>query len=143
VGVSCRLDSFTAEVTVATWDSLCTYIDSHYKVSERQPDQVQLRFQVDSSRTQLVLVLRKEFNQEEWVELTTPVAPAEEVDPRTALEYNASLVVGALALVEDTLVLKFSLRLADLDPDEFNVPLSVLVHTGDVLEEKFTGKDVY
>ena len=40
-------------------------------------------------------------------------------------------------------MLKFPLRLADLDPDEFNVPLNILVQTGDMLEEKFTGQDVY
>lgn len=128
---------------MATWDSLCTYIRSSYPVSDEQPDRVELRFQVDASRTQRVLVLRKEFNEEEWIELTTSVAPAAAVEPRTALDYNASLLVGSLAIVGETYVLKFPLRLADLDPDEFNVPLNVLVQTGDMLEEKFTGQDLY
>jgi hypothetical protein len=131
------------EVKVATWDTLCTYINSKYRIGDQQPDRVELRFQVDTSRTQLVAILRKEFNGEEWAELTTAVAQDGAIDPKTALEYNASLVVGALALVGDTFVLKFPLRLADLDPDELDVPLSILVQTGDMLEEKFTGKDVY
>ena len=102
-----------------------------------------MQFPTANDRNQRVTILRKEFNGDEWIEMITPVCAIGQVDPRTALEHNASLIVGALAITGDTVILKFPLRLADLDPDEFKVPLDMLVQAGDMLEEKFTGQDVF
>lgn len=128
---------------MANWKTLCAYINSKYPAEELTPDRIELRLQTTSSRTQLVAVVRKEFNDEEWVELTTTVAPEAGLAPRAALDLNAALIVGALALVDGAYVLKFPLRLADLDPAEFDVPLQSLVQEGDRLEERLTAGDVY
>jgi len=128
---------------VATWETLCGFINSRYPVTAEQEESVELRFSVDADRTQTISIVRREFGASEWIEITTPVCRADQIDPTAALTRNGSLTIGALALIGDRIVLKFPLRLNDLDPDEFDDPLRTIVELGDRLEQELTGEDNY
>jgi hypothetical protein len=132
---------------LATWETLCAYAMrkaiGNYEIMERSDDRLTLRFKLEDERSQTVTVAHQEFNGSDWVEIATIVCGAETVDHRTVLEYNGTMVVGALGILEDSLVLKFPLLLSELDPPEFDVPLGIVAELGDMLEEKFTGADVF
>jgi hypothetical protein len=52
---------------------------------------------------------------------------------------NATMSIGALGLVDGTVILRWSAPLNDLDPDEFDVPLQGLAIASDMLEKELTG----
>jgi hypothetical protein len=58
-----------------------------------------------------------------------------------AMVRNATMSIGALGLVEGTVILPWSAPLKDLDADEFDVLLQGLAIVGDMLEQAFSGAD--
>lgn len=54
---------------------------------------------------------------------------------------NATMSIGALGLVDGTVILRWGAPLKDLDADEDNVPLQGLAIAGDMLEQEFSGAD--
>ncbi len=116
---------------MANWGTLCGFITANYPNAAATEDTITLRFSAPDGREQTVHVVLRD---DEWIEIRTRVCRLDQIDPRSALERNGRMTVGALAAVGEHLVLKFPLRLVDLDPDEFKVPVDRLVEQGDALE---------
>lgn len=130
---------------MADWDALHRYIKSQYKISEDNITSVTLLFNVDDTRSQLVMVHRAgEVEGSEWAVISTAVCDEKDVDYRQALIKSADMIVGGLALIDDgPLIFRHSIRLRDLDPAEFEEPLRIAVNFGDLLERELTGADKY
>jgi hypothetical protein len=130
---------------MADWNALHNYILQNYKVTEDDFKSVTLVFNVDSTRSQLVMVYNGgELEGSEWAVITTAVCDESEIDPREALLRNDQMLMGALALVENgPVIFQYSIRLADLDPAEFETPLKVTVLYGDRLERDLSTGDRY
>jgi hypothetical protein len=127
---------------MADWNGLRSYIKSNYKVAEDNLTSLALVFEVDSGRSQAVLV--SELGDTGWADVSTAVCDESQITPRDALIRNAKMAVGGLALIEGgPVIFRHAFRLADLDPGEFEVPLGIAVEFGDKLERELAGTDRY
>lgn len=111
---------------------------------EFTPHGVRVRFA--SGRQQVVEIGFFEFQQEDLVRLHTTIGKIEELDPvrRTvALRINAELAHGALAVMDDDLVMTDTLMLNDADFGEIEASIRFLAETADDYEQKLFGTDLY
>jgi hypothetical protein len=135
---------------VATWRELVTFIRQSYRVVRDEPEEIRIRIRFSKEpdqeeRTQMVVIAREVLDKrEEWVQIATPFARADEVDLRTVLaEIGHTTVVGGAVVMGDYLVLRHSLPLVNLDINEFTDPLEMVTGSAELLEEQFTGRDDY
>jgi len=130
---------------MADWNALHRYIKSEYKVASDEINSVKLIFNLDNDRSQLVVVEKAgEVGDSEWAVVSTAVCGENEINPKAALMRSSQMVVGGLALVEGgPVIFRHSIRLADLDPGEFEEPLKLAAIFGDKLEQELSGADAY
>lgn len=135
---------------MATWQELVAYIRQAYEVVRNEPDEVRIlvRFEGDvdyEGRAQTVVIAREVLDRtEEWVQIVTPFAQADQVDLRAVLdEIGTGTVVGGAAIIGGYVVLRHALPLIHLDFNEFTDPVELLAGTADELERQITGHDDY
>jgi hypothetical protein len=135
---------------MAAWRDLVRFIEVEYDVTRREPDEIRVRLHYggedvdDGERTQIAVVAREDVDGQEWVQIATPFARAEDVDVAAVLtEIGATTVVGGAVIMGDYLVLRHSLPLENLDINEFVEPLELVTGSAELLEEQFTGGDDY
>jgi len=125
-----------------SWESLRQYIKSTYPITDQTPEMLAMVLTTKGGRKQGVFVRKLMIDGTEWAEISTPVCVEADIAPRDALERNAGLAVGGLALLRSgTVVYRHSLPLNDLDLDEFEVPFHLIAQLGDELEQELTGAD--
>ncbi|WP_433407355.1 hypothetical protein ACQPZU_12265 [Saccharomonospora azurea] len=130
---------------MATWGDLVAYVRESYDVIRDEPDEIRVRISFDDRRAQVVVIARELLDhKEEWVQIATPFARADEVDLHAVLtEIGDTIVVGGAVLMGEHLVLRHSLPLVNLDINEFIDPLELVTGSAELLEEQFTGRDDY
>lgn len=130
---------------MADWNALHSYIHSNYTVSEADADLIKLVFALDGGRSQAVLVARGgELEGSEWAVISTAVCAEGDISPREALLRNSEMLVGGLALIEDgPVIFRYAIRLADLDPAEFEAPIKIAAIFGDELEQELAKSDQF
>lgn len=130
---------------MATWGDLVAYVRESYDVIRDEPDEIRVRISFDDRRAQVVVIARELLDhKEEWVQIATPFARADEVDLHAVLtEIGDTIVVGGPVLMGEHLVLRHSLPLVNLDINEFIDPLELVTGSAELLEEQFTGRDDY
>ncbi len=92
---------------------------------------------LDQGRTQLVELEIFQGRDHEMVRLRTgigPTAPLSAARAVDALRANATLSHGALAILDDKLIMTDTLVLADADPDELESAIRYLAVTADFYE---------
>ncbi|EHK87640.1 hypothetical protein SZMC14600_09973 [Saccharomonospora azurea SZMC 14600] len=121
------------------------YVRESYDVIRDEPDEIRVRISFDDRRAQVVVIARELLDRkEEWVQIATPFARADEVDLHAVLtEIGDTIVVGGAVLMGEHLVLRHSLPLVNLDINEFIDPLELVTGSAELLEEQFTGRDDY
>jgi hypothetical protein len=130
---------------MSDWNALRHYIKTEYKVDSDEGDLLKLIFQFEDGRNQLVIVEKAgEVGNSEWALISTAVCEEGDIDPRDALVKSSEMIVGGLALIDGgPVIYRHSIRLADLDPDEFDEPLKVAAALGDRLEGELSAADNY
>jgi hypothetical protein len=130
---------------MADWNALRNYIKAEYKVSADDLNSLKLLFALDGGRSQLVVVEKiGEVGNSEWALISTAVCEEGDIDPRDALVKNSEMIVGGLALIDGgPVIFRHSIRLADLDPGEFDEPLRVAASFGDSLERELSTADKF
>lgn len=130
---------------MADWSALHAYIHSNYTVSDGDADMIKLVFALDGGRSQLVLVARGgDLEGSEWAVISTAVCKEGDVSPREALIQNSQMLVGGLALIEGgPVIFRYAIRLADLDPAEFEAPIKIAAIFGDKLEQEIAKADQF
>jgi hypothetical protein len=97
-------------------------------------------------RQQVVSLDFFEFDGSDLVRLYATIGPASALPPARlalALQVNARLAHGALAVRDDHLIMTETLMLADADPGEIRASLDYLAETADYYEKIFFGTDTY
>lgn len=130
---------------MADWNALHNYITQNYKITEDDFKSVKLIFNLDGGRSQLVMVHHGgELEGSDWAVLSTAVCEESDISHHDALVRNSQMLMGGLALVEGgPVIFRYAIRLADLDPAEFETPLKVTVLFGDELERELSTLDRY
>ncbi len=111
---------------------------------EFTPAGVRVRFA--SGRQQMVEIGFFAFQKEELVRLHTTIGRIEELDPVrliVALRINAELAHGALAVMDEDLVMTDTLMLDDAGFAEIEASIRFLAETADDYEQTLFGTDQY
>jgi hypothetical protein len=127
---------------MASWEELRSYIRITYKVAEDNGNLLRLLFAVGEGRSQIVIVAKSTTGSGvEFATIASPFAEAGQVEIDSVLGSMAEYVVGGIVAYGDMYMVRHSVPLANLDPDEFEGPLHLVLSAADVLEAKFVGSD--
>jgi len=111
---------------------------------EITPNGVRVHFA--NGRQQLVELGFFEFREEDLIRLHTTIGSVDQLGTvrlTVALRMNAELAHGALAIIDDDLVMTETLMLDDADAGEIEASISYLAETADDYERRLFGTDQY
>ncbi len=132
---------------MTTWTDVISYVRTRYEVLEETDDWLRFRLETEVDRTQQVAVHHVpagEADRVAWIEISSPVGRADEIDLRRLLELAGTSIVGGAAIVDGVALLKHTLPLAHLSVrEEFERPMALLVARADALEHQLTRADQY
>lgn len=135
---------------MATWRELAAFIRSEYRVVRNEPEEIRIRmvYRADADtepRAQTVVIAHEVLDRkEDWVQIASPFARADQVNLAAVLEYiGNTTVVGAAVIMGEYVALRHSLPLVNLDINEFVDPLELLAGSAEMLEQQITGRDEY
>ncbi len=145
---------------MAKWADLVTFIRRNYEVVRFRPDEIRIRIRYgedldEESRAQIVIITRELLDttqpelddgtgKAEWAQLATPFARVGQVHiPSVLAALGETTVVGGAVVIDEYVVLRHAVPLANLDLNEFVTPLELVAGSGEWLEKQFTGRDDY
>ncbi|NKE57358.1 hypothetical protein FXN61_11125 [Lentzea sp. PSKA42] len=128
---------------MTSWIEVINYVRLRYEVLEETDDWLRFRLDTAGERTQQVSVHHlPDLDGSEWVEISSPVGRADEVDLLRFLELAGLPELGGAAVVDGLALLKHVAPLEDLSiRDEFERPLTLLVSRADAMEHELTRRD--
>lgn len=129
---------------MASWTEMKAYVQSNYEVADSSDEILKLVFRVGSgNRTQIVLVGRMTNTNtgEEWVGISSPIGSVGSVDIAAAARSAWKVLCGGIVVIADMVYLHHSAPLVNLDPNEFERPLSIVVEQADQIEAELLGVD--
>ncbi len=122
-----------------SWAEVQEYARSKYKLAEDKDNSFKLVFEYQNKRLQAVIVSKFEAMNREWCDFASACAKADQINPEVALRKNFQFAVGALCLDRDIYIVRYTVQMATMDMEEFELPLQVVASTADKLEAEFTG----
>jgi hypothetical protein len=129
---------------MATWQDLRQYIKSRYPIaSEASDGTLQMVFDLGNGRHQNVVGAGHMAAGLEFAVIWTPVCDEAHLPAREALTRNMSMPVGAFGMMNGTMILRDTVLLKDMQPDEFEMPFQAITQAGDMLQSEFLGADPY
>ncbi|MFD7660759.1 hypothetical protein ACFV4N_42885 [Actinosynnema sp. NPDC059797] len=128
---------------MTSWTDVINYVRTRYEVLEETDDWLRFRLDTNGDRTQQVSVHHvPDEGGKAWLEISSAVGRADEVDPRRLLELAGASLVGGAAVVDGGALLKHPVPLEDLSVrEEFERPLTMLVANADAFEHALTEAD--
>jgi hypothetical protein len=127
---------------MATWTALKAYIKDNYDVDADNGDSVKLTLRTKQGRSQTVYVSHTLSSSEiEFATIASPVGAVGSVDVTELLHLLDQHLVGGAAIIESNVVVRHAVPLAQLQPDEFQVPLHMIARTADAMEKELLGTD--
>ncbi|WP_086663281.1 hypothetical protein [Lentzea kentuckyensis] len=128
---------------MTSWTEVINYVRVRYEVLEESDEWLRFRLDTAGDRTQQVSVHHlPDVDGQAWVEISSPVGRADEVDLRRFLELAGAPELGGAAVVDGIALLKHVAPLEDLSiREEFERPLTLLVTRADTLEHELTQRD--
>lgn len=128
---------------MTSWTEVINYVRVRYEVLEESDEWLRFRLDIAGDRTQQVSVHHlPDTDGQAWVEISSPVGRADEVDLRRFLELAGAPELGGAAVVDGIALLKHVAPLEDLSiREEFERPLTLLVTRADALEHELTQND--
>jgi hypothetical protein len=129
--------------SVTTWTDVINYVRARYEVLEETDGWLRFRLDTDGDRSQQVAVHHvSEGDGAAWLEISSPVGWADDIDLRRLLELAGTSAVGGAAVVSGVALLKHTVPLADLSVrEEFERPLELHVASADAFEHELTRSD--
>lgn len=130
---------------MTTWTDVINYVRTRHEVLEDTGPWLRFRLDCEGGRTQQVAVHHiPDLDGAEWLEISSPVGRAADVDLRRLLELAGETTIGGAAIVDGVALLRHAAPLEDLSVlDEFARPLEALVNRADALERELTQADEF
>jgi len=130
---------------VTTWTDVINYVRARYEILEETDDWLRFRLDTSDDRTQQVAVHHMpDADGSAWIEISSPVGRADQIDLRRLLELAGTSIVGGAAVVDGVALLKHTVPLENLSVRvEFERPLTLLVARADIFEHELTQSDQF
>jgi hypothetical protein len=100
-------------------------------------------FPVGDRKQQVFIRHIKNAKIGEWAVVTSPIGKVSAAKLKEITQEAFELVCGGIVMLEDVVMISHSVPLENLDINELSVPLIAITLAGDLLEEKYTGKDFH
>lgn len=116
---------------MVTWDGLRQHLRWTHVLSAEEDEALELEWRFEEDDAQHVQTERLELvegDSELYVVITAPVGDAAALDARAALEHNATLVAGALALVDGVMSVREVLSLAESSARHIERMMELVAH---------------
>ena len=126
-----------------TWPEVQEYARSKYKLAEDKDNSFKLVFEYQNKRLQAVIISKFEALNREWCDFASACCKLNQMNPEVALRKNFQFAVGALCLDRDIYIVRYSVQMATMDMEEFELPLHVVASTADKLEQVFAASDQF
>ncbi len=127
---------------MASWDDLMSFVRMRYEIMRQADGELWFNLPAGGGRTQIVAV--RQVTGEDghpWVEITSPVAKAAEVDLSRLLTLAGQADAGGAISVDGVVLFRHSIPLDDTAPSAFEHPFQLVVAVADRLEQELTGAD--
>ncbi len=129
---------------MATWNEVEKYITSTFHVTPNAPaGMIGILFPVGDRKQQVFIRHIKNAKIGEWAVVTSPIGKVSAAKLKEITQEAFELVCGGIVMLEDVVMISHSVPLENLDINELSVPLIAITLAGDLLEEKYTGKDFH
>jgi hypothetical protein len=129
---------------MATWTDLRGYVKLRYKVTELDDHTLQLLFHMPNERSQFVLIGHTTGPEgEDYATLTSPFSADLDLDWPHVLREMADHPIGGVVIVNDIAQVRHVVPLANLDLNEFEVPMQQIIEAADTLEHVFVSGDQF
>ncbi len=130
---------------MTSWVEVVNYVRLRHEVLEETDDWLRFRLDTGAGRTQQVSVHHlPDLDGSAWLEISSPVGRADDVDLRRLLELAGASTVAGAAVVDGLALLKHTVPLENLSVrEEFERPLTLLVGRADAFEHELTEGDHY
>ncbi|MEU7474688.1 hypothetical protein AB0A63_01805 [Lentzea sp. NPDC042327] len=128
---------------MTSWAEVVSYVRLRYEVLEEQDAWLRFRLDTEDGRSQQVTVHHlPDLDGAQWLEISSAVGRADEIDLRRLLELAGGVDVGGAAVVDGVALLKHTIPLEHLSvQEEFGRPLTLLVARADAFEHELTSTD--
>ena len=123
---------------MATKQQAIDFLNSKYTTQDLVDDTFKLEFNINSGRTQVVLI---EIN-DNWLIMGSAFATAEDLTPKQALEAAGEWICG-IQMTGDTYIVRNVLPIEDLDESELQNGMHLVLEVADNLEQKYTNKNTF
>ncbi len=126
-----------------TWPEVQEHAPSKYKLAVDKDNSSKLVFEYQNKRLQAVIISKFEALNREWCDFASACCKLNQMNPEVALRKNFQFAVGALCLDRDIYIVRYSVQMATMDMEEFELPLHVVASTADKLEQEFAASDQF
>ncbi len=127
---------------MATWNDLRGYVKLRYKVNELDEHTLQLLFHMPNERSQIILIGHTVGPEDEdYAVLTSPFSQDLDLDWPHVLREMADHPFGGVVVMGDIAHVRHVVPLANLDLNEFEVPMQRVLEAADTLEHIFVSGD--
>ena len=127
---------------MATWNDLRGYVKLRYKVTELDEHTLQLLFHMPNERSQIILIGHTVGPEDEdYAVLTSPFSQDLDLDWPHVLREMADHPIGGVVVMGDIAHVRHVVPLANLDLNEFEVPMHQVLEAADTLEHVFVSGD--
>jgi len=128
---------------MASWDDLTSFVRVRYEIM-RQTDDGELWFTLPTSETRTQVVAVRQVTGADgnpWVEITSPVGKADDLDLPRLLALAAAAEAGGVISLDGVVLFRHSIPLDDTALDRFEPPFQLVASMADRLERDLTGVD--
>src|SRR5690349_23996477 len=100
---------------MTSWAEVVSYVRLRYEVLEERDEWLRFRLDTGDGRSQQVSVHHlPDLDGTPWLEISSPVGRADEIDLRTLLDLAGGTAVGGAAVVDGVALLKHTVPLEQL-----------------------------
>ncbi len=129
---------------MASWDDLMSFVRVRYEIMRQVDGDLWFNLPTTGDRTQIVAVQQVIGEDDHpWIEITSPVAKAGDIDLARALTLAGESVAGGVIISDGVVLFRHSIPLDDTAIDGFERPLQLVVKVADRLEHELTSADAH
>ena len=130
---------------MASWEQLVGYVKGNYTVAESEPRHITLFFDTGDERSQGVHLFHQTLGDDgdDWVQIESAICEASSERIEATARAAGDMVCGGVAVINDVVIFRHSVPLANLDVNEFVQPLELVTIAADRLEALVSGLDEF
>lgn len=121
-----------------TWPEVQQYARNKYRLAKDEADKFAIIFSMEGGRTQQIWVRTFNAYNQAFIEYKSYFCKEGEIQPIVALRKNAEMATGFIALLGEHYAVLWNVALAQMDAEEFDLPLQAIAWQAEQLEKTYS-----